>query len=68
MWDLDTKIENLRNSIVIYQLLFHLLQRNIGNKKKDLIEGGKSANTHMTKREFLNTKIEAVQQVRGQKN
>jgi hypothetical protein len=48
MRDLDNQIETLRNKI-----------RTLGNKKREVLDGGKVGNTQMTYRDYLNEKFDA---------
>ena len=57
MRDFDNQIETLRNKIV--RLSFLISQRTLGNKKREVLDGGKVGNTQMTYRDYLNEKFEA---------
>jgi len=39
--------------------------RNLGQKKKEAIEGGKVGNTNITYKDFLKSKIDAVVEVKN---
>jgi len=56
MRDLDNQIDHLRNKI-----------RNIGLKKKEVLDGGKVSGSSMTYKDFLREKFDSINEQRSEK-